>query len=158
MLTIDTPAEFSLQTSAMWFSSTLWQGQGKTKIQLIVDPNEGDEPRNAVLDCHFYLPQSNRKVVEHVKILQDAPIKSGIAGVPTTNSLNYPCRWEGDVLHVAAPEGAKVEAISLEGRVLQQTVINQASCSLRISRGQSALLVRVTVKGRAVVQKVSRAD
>ena len=158
VLTIDAPAEFSLQTSAMWFSSTLWQGQGKTKIQLIVDPNEGDEPRNAVLDCHFYLPQSNRKVVEHVKILQDAPIKSGIAGVPTTNSLNYPCRWEGDVLHVAAPEGAKVEAISLEGRVLQQTVINQASCSLRISRGQSALLVRVTVKGRAVVQKVSRAD
>ena len=158
VLTIDAPAEFSLQTSTMWFSSTLWQGQGKTKIQLIVDPNEGDEPRNAVLDCHFYLPQSNRKVVEHVKILQDAPIKSGIAGVPTTNSLNYPCRWEGDVLHVAAPEGAKVEAISLEGRVLQQTVINQASCSLRIPRGQSALLVRVTAKGRAVVQKVSRAD
>ena len=158
VLTIDAPAEFSLQTSTMWFSSTLWQGQGKTKIQLIVDPNEGDEPRNAVLDCHFYLPQSNRKVVEHVKILQDAPIKSGIAGVPTTNSLNYPCRWEGDVLHVAAPEGAKVEAISLEGRVLQQTVINQTSCSLRIPRGQSALLVRVTVKGRAVVQKVSRAD
>ena len=158
VLTIDAPAEFSLQTSAMWFSSTLWQGQGKTKIQLIVDPNEGDEPRNAVLDCHFYLPQSNRKVVEHVKILQDAPIKSGIAGIPTTNSLNYPCRWEGDVLHVAAPEGAKVEAISLEGRVLQQAVVNQASCSLRIPRGQSALLVRVTVKGRAVVQKVSRAD
>ena len=158
VLTIDAPAEFSLQTSTMWFSSTLWQGQGKTKIQLIVDPNEGDEPRNAVLDCHFYLPQSNRKVVEHVKILQDAPIKSGIAGVPTTNSLNYPCRWEGDVLHLAAPEGAKVEVISLEGRVLQQTVINQASCSLRIPRGQSAFLVRVTVKGRAVVQKVSRAD
>ena len=158
VLTIDAPAEFSLQTSAMWFSSTLWQGQGKTKIQLIVDPNEEDKPRNAVLDCHFYLPQSNRKVVEHVKILQDAPIKSGIAGVPTTNSLNYPCRWEGDILHVAAPEGAKVEAISLEGRVLQQTVINQASCSLRIPRGQSALLVRVTAKGRAVVQKVSRAD
>ncbi len=158
VLTIDAPAEFSLQTSTIWFSSTLWQGQGKIKIQLIVDPNEGDEPRNAVLDCHFYLPQSNRKVVEHVKILQDAPIKSGIAGVPTTNLLNYPCRWEGDVLHVAAPEGAKVEAISLEGRVLQQTVINQASCYLRIPRGQSALLVRVTVKGRAVVQKVSRAD
>ena len=158
VLTIDAPAEFSLQTSTMWFSSTLWQGQGKTKIQLIVDPNEEDKPRNAVLDCHFYLPQSNRKVVEHVKILQDAPIKSGIAGVPTTNLLNYPCRWEGDVLHVAAPEGAKVEAISLEGRVLQQTVINQASCSLRIPRGQSALLVRVTVKGHAVVQKVSRAD
>ena len=158
MLTIDAPAEFSLQTSTMWFSSTLWQGQGKTKIQLIVDPNEGDEPRNAVLDCHIYLPQSNRKVVEHVKILQDAPIKSGISGVPTTNSLNYPCRWEGDVLHVAAPEGAKVEAISLEGRVLQQAVVNQASCSLRIPRGQSALLVRVTVKGSAVVQKVSRAD
>ena len=158
VLTIDAPAEFSLQTSAMWFSSTLWQGQGKTKIQLIVDPNEGDKPRNAVLDCHFYLPQSNRKVVEHVKILQDAPIKSGVAGVSTTNSLNYPCRWEGDVLHVAAPEGAKVEAISLEGRVLQQTVINQASCSLRIPPGQSALLVRVTAKGRAVVQKVSRAD
>ena len=158
VLTIDAPAEFSLQTSTMWFSSTLWQGQGKTKIQLIVDPNEGDEPRNAVLDCHFYLPQSNRTVVEHVKILQDAPIKSGIAGVPTINSLNYPCRWEGDVLHVAAPEGAKVEAISLEGRVLQQAVVNQASCSLRIPRGQSALLVRVTVKGRAVVQKVSRAD
>ena len=158
VLTIDAPAEFSLQTSTMWFSSTLWQGQGKTKIQLIVDPNEEDKPRNAVLDCHFYLPQSNRKVVEHVKILQDAPIKSGIAGVPTTNSLNYPCRWEGDILHVAAPEGAKVEAISLEGRVLQQTVINQASCSLRIPRGLSALLVRVTVKGRAVVQKVSRAD
>lgn len=158
VLTIDAPAEFSLQTSAMWFSSTLWQGQGKTKIQLIVDPNEEDKPRNAVLDCHFYLPQSNRKVVEQVKILQDAPIKSGIAGVPTTNSLNYPCRWEGDVLQVAAPEGAKVEAISLEGRVLQQTVINQASCSLRIPRGQSALLVRVTAKGRAVVQKVSRAD
>ena len=154
VLTIDAPAEFSLQTSTMWFSCTLWQGQGKTKIQLIVDPNEGDEPRNAVLDCHFYLPQSNRKVVEHVKILQDAPIKSGIAGVPTINSLNYPCRWEGDVLHVAAPEGAKVEAISLEGRVLQQAVVNQASCSLRIPRGQSALLVRVTVKGRAVVQKV----
>lgn len=158
VLTIDAPAEFSLQTSTMWVSSTLWQGQGKTKIQLIVDPNEEDKPRNAVLDCHFYLPQSNRKVVEHVKILQDAPIKSGIAGVPTTNSLNYPCRWEGDVLHVAAPEGAKVEAISLEGRVLQQTVINQASCSLRIPPGQSTLLVRVTVKGRAVVQKVSRAD
>ena len=158
VLTIDAPAEFSLQTSTMWFSSTLWQGQGKTKIQLIVDPNEEDKPRNAVLDCHFYLPQSDRKVVEHVKILQDAPIKSGIAEVPTTNSLNYPCRWEGDVLHVAAPEGAKVEAISLEGRVLQQTVINQASCSLRIPRGQSALLVRVTAKGRAVVQKVSRAD
>lgn len=158
VLTIDAPAEFSLQTSTMWFSSTLWQGQGKTKIQLIVDPNEGDEPRNAVLDCHFYLPQSNRKVVEHVKILQDAPIRSGIAGVPTTNSLNYPCRWEGDVLQVAAPEGAKVEAISLEGRVLQQAVVNQTSCSLRIPRGQSALLVRVTVKGRAVVQKVSRAD
>lgn len=158
VLTVDAPAEFSLQTSTMWFSSTLWQGQGKTKIQLIVDPNEEDKPRNAVLDCHFYLPQSNRKVVEHVKILQDAPIKSGIAGVPTTNSLNYPCRWEGDVLHVAAPEGAKVEAISLEGRVLQQTVINQVSCSLRIPRGQSALLVRVTVKGHAVVQKVSRAD
>ena len=158
VLTIDAPAEFSLQTSTMWFSSTLWQGQGKTKIQLIVDPNEEDKPRNAVLDCHFYLPQSNRKVVEHVKILQDAPIKSGIAGVPTTNSLNYPCRWEGDVLHVAAPEGAKVEAISLEGRVLQQTVINQASCSLRIPRGQSTLLVRTTAKGRAVVQKVSCAD
>ena len=158
VLTVDAPAEFSLQTSTMWFSSTLWQGQGKTKIQLIVDPNEEDKPRNAVLDCHFYLPQSNRKVVEHVKILQDAPIKSGIAGVPTTNSLNYPCRWEGDVLHVAAPEGAKVEAISLEGRVLQQTVINQASCYLPIPRGQSTLLVRVTVKGRAVVQKVSRAD
>jgi len=158
VLTVDAPAEFSLQTSTMWFSSTLWQGQGKTKIQLIVDPNEEDKPRNAVLDCHFYLPQSNRKVVEQVKILQDAPIKSGIAGVPTTNSLNYPCRWEGDVLQVAAPEGAKVEAISLEGRVLQQTVINQASCSLRIPRGQSALLVRVTAKGRAVVQKVSRAD
>ena len=158
VLTIDAPAEFSLQTSTIWFSSTLWQGQGKTKIQLIIDPNEGDEPRNAVLDCHFYLPQSNRKVVEHVKILQDAPIKSGIAGVPTTNSLNYPCRWEGDVLQVAAPEGAKVEAISLEGRVLQQAVVNQTSCSLRIPRGQSALLVRVTVKGRAVVQKVSRAD
>ena len=158
VLTVDAPAEFSLQTSTMWFSSTLWQGQGKTKIQLIVDPNEEDKPRNAVLDCHFYLPQSNRKVVEHVKILQDAPIKSGIAGVPTTNSLNYPCRWEGDVLHVAAPEGAKVEAISLEGRVLQQAVVNQTSCSLRIPRGQSALLVRVTAKGRAVVQKVSRAD
>ncbi len=158
VLTIAAPAEFSLQTSAMWFSSTLWQGQGKTKIQLIVDPNEEDKPRNAVLDCHFNLPQSNRKVVEHVKILQDAPIKSGIAGVPTTNSLNYPCHWEGDVLHVAAPEGAKVEAISLEGRVLQHTVINQASCYLPIPRGQSALLVRVTVKGRAVVQKVSRAD
>ena len=158
VLTIDAPAEFSLQTSTMWFSSTLWQGQGKTKIQLIVDPNEEDKPRNAVLDCHFYLPQSNRKVVEHVKILQDAPIKSGIAGVPTTNSLNYPCRWEGDVLHVAAPEGAKVEVISLEGRVLQQTVINQASCSLRIPRGQSTLLVRTTAKGRAVVQKVSCAD
>lgn len=158
VLTIDAPAEFSLQTSAMWFSSTLWQGQGKTKIQLIVDPNEEDKPRNAVLDCHFYLPQSDRKVVEHVKILQEAPIKSGVAGVPTTNSLNYPCRWEGDVLHVAAPEGAKVEAISLEGRVLQQTVINQASCSFRIPRGQSSLLVRITAKGRAVVQKVSRAD
>ena len=158
VLTIDAPAEFSLQTSTMWFSSTLWQGQGKTKIQLIVDPNEEDKPRNAVLDCHFYLPQSDRKVVEHVKILQDAPIKSGIAGVPTTNSLNYPCRWEGDVLHVAAPEGAKVEAISLEGRVLQQTVINQASCSFRIPRGQSSLLVRITAKGHAVVQKVSRAD
>ena len=158
VLTIDAPAEFSLQTSAMWFSSTLWQGQGKTKIQLIVDPNEEDKPRNAVLDCHFYLPQSNRKVVEQVKILQDAPIKSGIAGVPTTNSLNYPGRWEGDVLHVAAPEGAKVEVISLDGRVLQQTVINQASCSLRIPPGQSTLLVRTTAKGRAVVQKVSRAD
>ena len=158
VLTIDAPAEFSLQTSAMWFSSTLWQGQGKTKIQLIVDPNEEDKPRNAVLDCHFYLPQSNRKVVEQVKILQDAPIKSGIAGVPTTNSLNYPCRWEGDVLHVAAPEGAKVEVISLDGRLLQQTVINQASCSLRIPPGQSTLLVRTTAKGRAVVQKVSRAD
>jgi len=158
VLTIDAPAEFSLQTSTMWFSSTLWQGQGKTKIQLIVDPNEEDKPRNAVLDCHFYLPQSNRKVVEQVKILQDAPIKSGIAGVPTTNSLNYPCRWEGDVLHVAAPEGAKVEVISLDGRVLQQTVINQASCSLRIPRGQSTLLVRTTAKGRAVVQKVSCAD
>ena len=158
VLTIDAPAEFSLQTSTMWFSSTLWQGQGKTKIQLIVDPNEEDKPRNAVLDCHFYLPQSNRKVVEHVKILQDAPIKSGVAGVSTTNSLNYPCRWEGDVLHVAAPEGAKVEVISLDGRVLQQTVINQASCSLRIPPGQSTLLVRTTAKGRAVVQKVSRAD
>lgn len=158
VLTVDAPAEFSLQTSTMWFSSTLWQGQGKTKIQLIVDPNEEDKPRNAVLDCHFYLPQSNRKVVEQVKILQDAPIKSGIAGVPTTNSLNYPCRWEGDVLHVAAPEGAKVEVISLDGRVLQQTVINQASCSLRIPRGQSTLLVRTTAKGRAVVQKVSCAD
>ena len=77
--------------------------------------------------------------------------------LPQTPSTN-PCRWEGDVLQVAAPEGAKVEAISLEGRVLQQTVINQASCSLRIPRGQSALLVRVTAKGRAVVQKVSRAD
>ena len=158
VLTIDAPAEFSLQTSAMWFSSTLWQGQGKTKIQLIVEPNEEDKPRNAVLDCHFYLPQSDRKVVEHVKILQDAPIKSGVAGVSTTNSLNYPCRWEGDVLHVAAPEGAKVEVISLDGRVLQQTVINQASCSLRIPPGQSTLLVRTTAKGRAVVQKVSRAD
>ena len=158
VLTIDAPAEFSLQTSTMWFSSTLWQGQGKTKIQLIVDPNEEDKPRNAVLDCHFYLPQSDRKVVEHVKILQDAPIKSGVAGVSTTNSLNYPCRWEGDVLQVAAPEGAKVEAISLEGRVLQQIVINQTSCSFRIPRGQSSLLVRITAKGRAVVQKVSRAD
>ena len=158
VLTIDAPAEFSLQTSAMWFSSTLWQGQGKTKIQLIVDPNEEDKPRNAVLDCHFYLPQSNRKVVEQVKILQDAPIKSGVAGVSTTNSFNYSCRWEGDILHVAAPEGAKVEVISLEGRELQQTVINQTSCSFRIPRGQSSLLVRITAKGRAVVQKVSRAD
>ena len=158
VLTIDAPAEFSLQTSAMWFSSTLWQGQGKTKIQLIVDPNEEDKPRNAVLDCHFYLPQSNRKVVEQVKILQDAPIKSGVAGVSTTNSFNYSCRWEGDILHVAAPEGAKVEVISLEGRELQQTVINQTSCSFRIPRGQSSLLVRITAKGRALVQKVSRAD
>ena len=158
VLTIDAPAEFSLQTSAMWFSSTLWQGKGKTKIRLIVDPNEEDKPRNAVLDCHFYLPQSNRKVVEQVKILQDAPIKSGVAGVPTTNSLNYSCSWEGDILHVAAPEGAKVEVISLEGRELQQTVINQTSCSFRIPRGQSSLLVRITAKGRAVVQKVSRAD
>lgn len=158
VLTIDAPAEFSLQTSAMWFSSTLWQGQGKTKIRLIVDPNEEDKPRNAVLDCHFYLPQSNRKVVEQVKILQDAPIKSGVAGVSTTNSFNYSCRWEGDILHVAAPEGAKVEVISLEGRVLQQTVINQTSCSFRIPRGQSSLLIRITAKGRAVVQKVSRAD
>ena len=158
VLTIDAPAEFSLQTSTMWFSSTLWQGQGKTKIQLIVDPNEGEEPRNAVLDCHFYLPQSGRKVVEHVKVLQDAPIKSGIAGVSTANSLNYSCRWEGDVLQVAAPEGAKVEAIYLEGRVLQQAVVKQTSCSFRIPRRQSSLLVRVTAKGRAVVQKVSRAD
>ena len=158
VLTIDAPAEFSLQTSAMWFSSTLWQGQGKTKIQLFVDPNEEDKPRSAVLDCHFYLPQSNRKVVEHVKILQDAPIKSGVAGVSTATSFNYFCRWEGDVLHVAAPEGAKVEVISLEGRVLQQIVINQTSCSFRVPRGQSSLLVRITAKGRAVVQKVSRAD
>ena len=158
VLTIDAPAEFSLQTSAMWFSSTLWQGKGKTKIRLIVDPNEEDKPRNAVLDCHFYLPQSNRKVVEQVKILQDAPIKSGVAGVLTATSFNYSCRWEGDVLHVAAPEGAKVEVISLEGRELQQTVINQTSCSFRIPRGQSSLLVRITAKGRAVVQKVSRAD
>ena len=158
VLMIDAPAEFSLQTSTMWFSSTLWQGQGKTKIQLIVDPNEGEEPRNAVLDCHFYLPQSDRKVVEHVKVLQDAPIKSGIAGVSTANSLNYSCRWEGGVLQVAAPEGAKVEAISLEGRVLQQSVVKQTSCSFRIPRRQSSLLVRVTAKGRAVVQKVSRAD
>ena len=158
VLTIDAPAEFSLQTSAMWFSSTLWQGQGKTKIKLIVEPNEEDKPRNAVLDCHFYLPQSDRKVVEHVKILQDAPIKSGVAGVLTATSFNYSCRWEGDVLHVAAPEGAKVEVISLEGRELQQTVINQTSCSFRIPRGQSSLLVRITAKGRAVVQKVSRAN
>ena len=158
VLTIDAPAEFSLQTSAMWFSSTLWQGQGKTKIRLIVEPNEEDKPRNAVLDCHFYLPQSNRKVVEQVKILQDAPIKSGVAGVSTTNSFNYSCGWEGDILHVAAPEGAKVEVISLEGRELQQTVINQTSCSFRLPRGQSSLLVRVTAMGRAVVQKVSRAD
>ena len=158
VLTIDAPAEFSLQTSAMWFSSTLWQGQGKTKIQLIVEPNEEDKPRNAVLDCHFYLPQSDRKVVEHVKILQDAPIKSGVAGVSTATSFNYSCGWEGDILHVAAPEGAKVEVISLEGRELQQTVINQTSCSFRIPRGQSSLLVRITAKGRAVVQKVSRAD
>jgi hypothetical protein len=158
VLTIDAPAEFSLQTSAMWFSSTLWQGQGKTKIQLIVEPNEEDKPRNAVLDCHFYLPQSNRKVVEQVKILQDAPIKSGVAGVLTATSFNYSCRWEGDVLHVAALEGAKVEVISLEGRVLQQTVVKQTSCSFRIPRGQSSLLVRITAKGRAVVQKVSRAD
>ena len=158
VLTIDAPAEFSLQTSAMWFSSTLWQGQRKTKIRLIVEPNEEDKPRNAVLDCHFYLPQSDRKVVEHVKILQDAPIKSGVAGVSTTTSFNCSCRWEGDVLHVAAPEGAKVEVISLEGRVLQQIVINQTSCSFRVPRGQSSLLVRITAKGRAVVQKVSRAD
>ena len=158
VLTIDAPAEFSLQTSAMWFSSTLWQGQGKTKIKLIVEPNEEDKPRNAVLDCHFYLPQSDRKVVEHVKILQDAPIKSGVAGVSTATSFNYSCGWEGDILHVAAPEGAKVEVISLEGRELQQTVINQTSCSFRIPRGQSSLLVRITAKGRAVVQKVSRAD
>lgn len=158
VLTIDAPAEFSLQTSAMWFSSTLWQGQGKTKIQLIVEPNEEDKPRNAVLDCHFYLPQSNRKVVEQVKILQDAPIKSGVAGVLTATSFNYSCRWEGDVLHVAALEGAKVEVISLEGRVLQQTVVKQTSCSFRIPRGQSSLFVRITAKGRAVVQKVSRAD
>ena len=158
VLTIDAPAEFSLQTSAMWFSSTLWQGQGKTKIQLIVEPNEEDKPRNAVLDCHFYLPQSDRKVVEHVKILQDAPIKSGVAGVSTATSFNYSCGWEGDILHVAAPEGAKVEVISLEGRVLQLTVVKQTSCSFSIPRGQSSLLVRVTAKGRAVVQKVSRAD
>ena len=158
VLTIDAPAEFSLQTSAMWFSSTLWQGQGQTKIKLIVEPNEEDKPRNAVLDCHFYLPQSDRKVVEHVKILQDAPIKSGVAGVSTATSFNYSCGWEGDILHVAAPEGAKVEVISLEGRELQQTVINQTSCSFRIPRGQSSLLVRITAKGRALVQKVSRAD
>ncbi len=158
VLTIDAPAEFSLQTSAMWFSSTLWQGQGQTKIKLMVEPNEEDKPRNAVLDCHFYLPQSDRKVVEHVKILQEAPIKSGVAGVSTATSFNYSCGWEGDILHVAAPEGAKVEVISLEGRELQQTVINQTSCSFRIPRGQSSLLVRVTAKGRAVVQKVSRAD
>ena len=158
VLTIDAPAEFSLQTSAMWFSSTLWQGKGKTKIRLIVDPNEEDKPRNAVLDCHFYLPQSDRKVVEHVKILQDAPIKSGVAGVSTATSFNYSCGWEGDIFHVAAPEGAKVEVISLEGRELQQIVINQNSCSFRIPRGQSSLLVRITAKGRAVVQKVSRAD
>ena len=141
-LTIDVPDNFSLQTPANWFSSTLWQGKGKTTIQLIVDANQEEKARTAELEVYFTLPQSGKKMREVVKIVQDAPIPTSISRT-TTEQLTPTCRWEGDLLHIDAPATSVVEIITLNGQVVQREVMQQSSCTFRLSHRSSLLLVRI---------------
>lgn len=141
-LTIDVPDNFSLQTPANWFSSTLWQGKGKTTIKLIVGANQEEKARTAELEVYFTLPQSGKKMREVVKIVQDAPIPTSISRT-TTEQLTPTCRWEGDLLHIDAPATSVVEIITLNGQVVQREVMQQSSCTFRLSHRSSLLLVRI---------------
>ena len=127
-LTIDVPDNFSLQTPANWFSSTLLQGKGKTTIQLIVDANQEEKARTAELEVYFTLPQSGKKMREVVKIVQDAPNPTSISRT-TTEQLTPTCRWEGDLLHIDAPATSVVEIITLNGQMVQREVMQQSSCT-----------------------------
>ena len=152
-LTIDVPDNFSLQTPANWFSSTLWQGKGKTTIQLIVDANQEEKARTAELEVYFTLPQSGKKMREIVKIVQDAPIPTSISRT-TTEQLTPTCRWEGDLLHIDAPATSVVEIITLDGQVVQREVMQQSSCTFRLSHRSSLLLVRIVHNGQVFRAKV----
>ncbi len=154
-LTIDVPDNFSLQTPANWFSSTLWQGKGKTTFQLIVDANKEEKARTAELEVHFTLPQSGKKMKEVVKIVQDAPTPTSISRT-TTEQLTPTCRWEGDLLHIDAPTTSVVEIITLNGQVAQREVMQQSSCTFRLSHRSSLLLVRIVHNGQVFREKVVR--
>ena len=153
-LTIDVPDNFSLQTPANWFSCTLWQGKGKTTIQLIVDANKEEKARTAELEVYFTLPQSGKKMKEVVKIMQDAPIATSISH--TTAQTGVSCRWEGELLHIVAPEGSAVEVITLDGQVVQREVMQHASSTLHCALPTSMILVRIVHNGQATLQKVVR--
>lgn len=154
-LTIDVPDNFSLQTPANWFSSTLWQGKGKTTFQLIVDANKEEKARTAELEVHFTLPQSGKKMKEVVKIVQDAPTPTSISRT-TTEQLTPTCRWEGDLLHIDAPTTSVVEIITLNGQVAQREVMQQSSCTFRLSHRSSLLLVHIVHNGQVFREKVVR--
>ena len=154
-LTIDVPDNFSLQTPANWFSSTLWQGKGKTTIQLIVDANQEEKARTAELEVYFTLPQSGKKMREVVKIVQDAPIPTSISRT-TTEQPTPTCRWEGDLLHIDAPATSVVEIITLDGQVVQREVMQQSSCTFRLSHRSSLLLVRIVYNEQVFRAKVVR--
>ena len=153
-LTIDVPDNFSLRTPANWFSCTLWQGKGKTTIQLIVDANKEEKARTAELEVHFTLPQSGKKMKEVVKIMQDAPIATSISH--TTAQTGVSCRWEGELLHIVAPEGSAVEVITLDGQVVQREVMQHSSSTLHCALPTSMILVRIVHNGQATLQKVVR--
>ena len=154
-LTIDVPDNYSLQTPANWFSSTLWQGKGKTTIQLIIDANQEEKERTAELEVYFTLPQSGKKMREVVKIVQDAPTPTSISRT-TTEQLTPTCRWEGDLLHIDAPATSVVEIITLNGQMVQREVMQQSSCTFRLSHRSSLLLVRIVHNGQVFRAKVVR--